>query len=330
MNANTSWIIFLFVIWFVFGSFANVYCKNFLIKEGSPIILTLGQYCMGIMITSIVLLLGNPSGKDIIPKSLPVDSKTKINNVGISQLFTLNDKSRKLVFFVCILNGMGHLMTNWSMNAVAVSFTHTIKAAEPIFTVILSVVALNESVSRTMYLSLIPITIGIILATTTELSYTHTGLFAAMMSNLLFSTRNIYSKQLQNNQFSSWILFWILSVSGALLMSFIFIFATILRIDISFPIESALSSLFLASFFHAIYNLVSFMILARVASLTHSIGNAMRRVFIIYFSVIWFHTPLSILNILGTLLACFGVLLYANASHQNSRYQKRTKDYLDL
>jgi drug/metabolite transporter (DMT)-like permease len=45
---------------------------------------------------------------------------------------------------LAIVHTMGNLFTNMSLGKVAVSFTHTIKAMEPFFSVILSAIFLGE------------------------------------------------------------------------------------------------------------------------------------------------------------------------------------------
>jgi len=45
---------------------------------------------------------------------------------------------------LAVAHTMGNLLTNISLGKVAVSFTHTIKAMEPFFTVVLSALLLGE------------------------------------------------------------------------------------------------------------------------------------------------------------------------------------------
>lgn len=45
---------------------------------------------------------------------------------------------------LAVLHTMGNLLTNVSLGKVAVSFTHTIKAMEPFFTVVLAAMFLGE------------------------------------------------------------------------------------------------------------------------------------------------------------------------------------------
>lgn len=48
------------------------------------------------------------------------------------------------IFPLAVAHTLGNLLTNISLGKVAVSFTHTIKAMEPFFTVVLSALILAE------------------------------------------------------------------------------------------------------------------------------------------------------------------------------------------
>ena len=47
---------------------------------------------------------------------------------------------------------------------------------------------------------------------------------------------------------------------------------------------------------------VSYMILAEISPVTHSIGNCVKRVVVIVASVLFFRTPISPINSLGTFI----------------------------
>lgn len=67
--------------------------------------------------------------------------------------------------------------------------------------------------------------------------------------------------------------------------------------------------------------LSSYMILQRVSPVTHSVGNCVKRAVVIAFSIVIFKTQMSLLNIVGTMLALTGVFIYSlviSACKQNS------------
>ncbi|KAG6467174.1 hypothetical protein ZIOFF_075009 [Zingiber officinale] len=96
---------------------------------------------------------------------------------------------------VAVAHTIGHVAATVSMSKVAVSFTHIIKSGEPAFSVLVSRFLLGETFPVPVYLSLVPIIGGCALAAVTELNFNMTGFMGAMISNLAFVFRNIFSKK---------------------------------------------------------------------------------------------------------------------------------------
>ncbi|MFS7888803.1 putative sugar phosphate transporter domain-containing protein [Helianthus anomalus] len=113
---------------------------------------------------------------------------------------------------LAMVHTLGNLFTNMSLGKVAVSFTHTIKAMEPFFSVVLSAMFLEEMPTPWVVTSLLPIAGGVALASTTEASFTcdicllslydliiafgnMAGLWSAMASNLSNQSRNVLNKK---------------------------------------------------------------------------------------------------------------------------------------
>jgi solute carrier family 35 protein E1 len=204
---------------------------------------------------------------------------------------------------------LGTVFTNMSLSKVAVSFTHTIKASEPFFTVLLSAFFLGETPSLLVLGSLVPIVGGVALASLTELSFNWIGFWSAMASNLLYQSRNVLSKKLlggEEEALDDINLFSILTILSFLLSLPLMLFSEGVKFSPGYLRSTGLNlqelcvRAALAGFcFHG-YQKLSYLILARVSPVTHSVANCVKRVVVIVASVLFFRTPISPVNALGT------------------------------
>ena len=75
-----------------------------------------------------------------------------------------------------------------ALGAGAVSFAQTVKAAEPL---LLSFFVLGTVFKWQVYASLLPIIVGVSLASLKELSFTMKALYGALTSNVAFASRAV-------------------------------------------------------------------------------------------------------------------------------------------
>ncbi|MED6156296.1 GABA/polyamine transporter [Stylosanthes scabra] len=227
----------------------------------------------------------------------------------------------KTLFPVAVAHTIGHVAATVSMSKVAVSFTHIIKSGEPAFSVLVSRFILGETFPVPVYLSLLPIIGGCALAAVTELNFNMTGFMGAMISNLAFVFRNIFSKKGMKGK----------SVSGMNYYACLSMLSLVILTPFAIAVEgpqmwaagwqTALSQIgpqFIwwvaaQSVFYHLYNQVSYMSLDEISPLTFSIGNTMKRISVIVSSIIIFHTPVQPINALGAAIAILGTFLYSQA-----------------
>ncbi|KAL8462579.1 hypothetical protein ACS0TY_032771 [Phlomoides rotata] len=227
----------------------------------------------------------------------------------------------KSLFPVAVAHTIGHVAATVSMSKVAVSFTHIIKSAEPAFSVLVSRFILGESFPPSVYLSLLPIIGGCGLAALTELNFNMTGFMGAMISNLAFVFRNIFSKKGMKGK----------SVSGMNYYACLSILSLLILTPFAFAVEgpqmwtvgfreasSQIGPQIIwwmgaQSVFYHLYNQVSYMSLDEISPLTFSVGNTMKRISVIVSSIIIFRTPVQPVNALGAAIAVLGTFLYSQA-----------------
>ncbi|KAI8567420.1 hypothetical protein RHMOL_Rhmol02G0120800 [Rhododendron molle] len=225
----------------------------------------------------------------------------------------------KALFPVAVAHTIGHVAATVSMSKVAVSFTHIIKSGEPAFSVLVSRFLLGESFPASVYLSLLPIIGGCALSAVTELNFNMIGFMGAMISNLAFVFRNIFSKKGMKG----------MAVSGMNYYACLSILSLLILTPFAIVVEgpqmwaagwqTALSQIgpnfiwwvVAQSVFYHLYNQVSYMSLDQISPLTFSIGNTMKRISVIVSSIIIFHTPVQPINALGAAVAILGTFLYS-------------------
>ena len=70
-----------------------------------------------------------------------------------------------------------------------------------------------------------------------------------------------------------------------------------------------------AGLFNTLHNVLAFSVLAMVSPLSYAVANATKRIVIIGGSLIILQNPVSPMNIVGMLVAIFGVLSYNKVYH---------------
>ncbi|KAL9255911.1 Phosphoenolpyruvate/phosphate translocator 2, chloroplastic-like protein, partial [Drosera capensis] len=149
--------------WYLLNIYVNIYNKQVLKMYPYPATLSAFQFGCG---TCFVLLMW---------------------------ALNLHPRPFAAILPLAVAHTMGNLLTNISLGKVAVSFTHTIKAMEPFFTVVLWAIFLGERPNVWVVSSLIPIVGGVA-------SFNWTGFYRAMVSKLTNQSRNVFIKKLMRNE----------------------------------------------------------------------------------------------------------------------------------
>jgi len=214
-----------------------------------------------------------------------------------------------------------------SFSAGAISFTHILKATEPVWSALILAVGFKEFLPLPVYLSLIPILGGVGLASMKELSFTWLSFIAGTISAVTSASKAILSKKILDGKplgenLTPANMFAVLTILG-----FLFILPPSLIIEGPVKIKAAWAAalaagytkaqlirlLSVSGFLYYLYNEVAFLALSEVAPVTHAVTNTVKRVVIILASVIVFRTPVSPLGMIGSGVAIGGATLYSVA-----------------
>jgi solute carrier family 35 protein E1 len=246
----------------------------------------------------------------------------------------------------------GHLLSSTATAKIPVSLVHTIKGLSPLFTVVAYRVIFDIRYPIATYLSLIPLTLGVMLACSAEFKGNILGIFYAFLAAVIFVTQNIFSKRLFNEAaiaeasgipsrkldklnllcYSSGMAFvltapiWFWSEGTALLQDFFHDGS----IDLVAGHPSrptfdhgrlALEFVFNGTF-HFGQNIIAFILLSMVSPVTYSVASLIKRVFVVVIAIIWFQNSTTKVQGLGIALTFFGLYLYDRTSATNKADKK--------
>eukprot|EP01041_Mallomonas_annulata_P007800 gene7800-15959_t len=93
---------------------------------------------------------------------------------------------------VAFYQTLTHISGVIALGAGAVSFTQVVKASEPAFTAFISAIFEKEFFTIPVYLTLIPVIIGVGLASVTELTFSWYCLFAGILANIFAAARGVF------------------------------------------------------------------------------------------------------------------------------------------
>ncbi|KJP88850.1 hypothetical protein AK88_01540 [Plasmodium fragile] len=297
----------LFLTWYALNILYNVDNKRALNMTKLPWFISSVQLFTGWIFISMYWLTGYKK----LPRIYTFDLFLK--NIGIQSFCHI------MVHFGAVV----------AMSSTTVSFTHVVKACEPVFTALLSILLLKQYMTISKYFMLLVIVAGVICASVKEIHFTWLSFWCATISNLGSSLRSIFAKKMMTQK----------SLIGENLnASNIYAMITICSAIMSLPLVAVfegkaaynfvtnyqnttlnpnhtyreiITKIFLSGIWYYLNNEVAFMCLEKVNQVTHAVANSIKRVVIIVSSIIIFQTQITLLGALGSAVAITGAFLYS-------------------
>ena len=240
----------------------------------------------------------------------------------------------------------GHILSSTATSKIPVSLVHTIKGLSPLFTVLAYRFLFHIHYSTATYLSLIPLTLGVVLACSVEFGGNFFGILCAFGGALIFVTQNIFSKKLFNEAarveadgvsnnpalsrkldklnllcYCSGLAFLLtapiwLWTEGFPILSDLFADGAIDLIDKPSALDHGRLTLefIFNGAFHFGQNIIAFVLLSMVSPVTYSVASLIKRVFVIFVAMVWFGSKTTPVQAAGIGLTVIGLYLYDRTS----------------
>ncbi|KAK4696587.1 solute carrier family 35, member E1, partial [Lecanoromycetidae sp. Uapishka_2] len=336
-------IIILCLVWYLSSALTNTSSKSILNAFPKPITLTIIQFAFvsGWCLFFAYLATLFPGLKTRIPalkNGIRYPSSDVISTTLPLALFQIG----------------GHILSSTATEKIPVSLVHTIKGLSPLFTVLAYRFIYHIRYPTATYLSLVPLTLGVVLACSVEFSGNLFGILCAFGGALIFVTQNIFSKKLFNAEAQAESdgpastttpkkldkLNLLCYCSG---LAFVLTFPIWLWTD-ALPLYSAPLSLtahttpspapssslylpaefFFNGIFHFAQNMLAFILLSLVSPVTYSVASLIKRVFVIVIAIVWFGNSTTSIQAIGIALTFFGLYLYDRTS-DSAKADRRAK-----
>ncbi|KAF9006035.1 triose-phosphate transporter family-domain-containing protein [Cyathus striatus] len=245
----------------------------------------------------------------------------------------------------------GHMFSSIAISRIPVSTVHTIKALSPLFTVAAYALLFGVSYSSKTYASLLPLTFGVMLACSFDVSASNfVGLLCAFGSALVFVSSNIFFKKIMpsNSSGSSSHSSHKLDKLNLLLYSSGMAFLLMIPIWMYYDLPLFLAArsnpdhiihpihghavphsvtyyFFMNGTVHFAQNIIAFIILSSTSPVTYSIASLIKRVAVICIAIVWFNQSVHPVQAFGIVMTFTGLYMYNNAKGDVEKGEKKMR-----
>ncbi|KAG6017046.1 hypothetical protein E4U43_002450 [Claviceps pusilla] len=330
-------LVILCLMWYASSALTNTSSKSILNAFDKPATLTLVQFAF---VSSLCVVMA------WLAALFPV-LRQKVSALKHPIRLPSRDIIRTTLPLAAFQIG-GHLLSSSATAKIPVSLVHTIKGLSPLFTVLAYRIFYDIRYPRATYWSLIPLTIGVMLACSGKASYggQMTGVIQALLATLIFVSQNIVSKKIFNEAakaesegpgiqskkldklnllcYSSGMAFlvtlpiWFWSEGITLLKELVHEGTFDLSRNKNSMDHGRLTVEFIFNgVFHFAQNMLAFVLLSMVSPVTYSVASLIKRVFVIVLAIIWFRSPTTPIQAVGIALTFLGLYMYDRTSESN-------------
>jgi len=217
-----------------------------------------------------------------------------------------------------------------SIRHIPVSYSNTVKASLPLFSVLFSRCLLGERHSKSIYFCLFFIISGVVISSCTELLFDIVGLISALTSTVSTALLNVYAKKsMTDHKLHYMKMLYFVSCSSVVCMTPIWLIMDVSRLitfdysTIDSPVNTILTGMFIVSVSNFLQNAAAFGFLNMVNPVSYAVANCTKRIFIIGTSLLMLHNPVTMTNVGGMFTAIFGVACYNKVKYDEQMRKKQ-------
>ena len=317
-------LVLLCTAWYLSSAVSNNLSKGILQIFQYPVTLTMLQFVYAAFFSFVALYFAHRS-----PQFAQMFPKNTVSTGGLvcPESYVLRSTAPMAGFQI-----FGHILSLSATAHIPVSLVHAIKSLSPLLTVAVYTFAFGMRYNTSTYLSLIPLTLGVIMACAAEFRARPVAILYAFLSCVVFVSQNIWSKSLLTTGESTskvsaengaqrkldklTIIFWcaVVGFVGTLPIWLLSDGTKALKHGYSFINGGTpLGFWFLVSlngFSHFCQNLLSFMILGGISTVSYSIASLLKRIFVMTAAIFWFGQQVTVAQGWGIVITFAGLYIY--------------------
>ncbi|KAL0084063.1 triose-phosphate transporter family-domain-containing protein [Phycomyces blakesleeanus] len=246
----------------------------------------------------------------------------------------LGERENMIMLVFSVLYTINIAISNVSLNLVTVPFHQVVRAMTPVFTIIISLMFLKKRYSKMIYISLLPVVLGVAFATFGDYDYTAMGFFLTVLGTVLAALKTIVTNRVQVGRLKLHPLDLLLRMSPlAFVQTLTYAYITgELALVINFCRTSFSWSLFFALLINGVIafflNVVSFTANKKTSALTMTVAGNVKQVLSIVLAVMIFKLHITATNFAGILLTLAGGGWYTQVEMKEKSMAKKTSSDL--
>ncbi|RKO99127.1 hypothetical protein CXG81DRAFT_28092 [Caulochytrium protostelioides] len=250
-------------------------------------------------------------------------------SAGVFQPVTLTASENSLMLMFSVLYTINIAVSNVSLHMVTVPFHQVVRSTVPFFTVLISVFFLKKQFPRAVYVALVPIIVGVALATIGEYGYTAAGMILTILGTLLAAAKTVITNRVLTGRIKLHPLDLLMRMAPLAFVQ-VALYAAItgelsrLRIYLATQMTPVVVAALMINGMLAFgLNWISFAANQRTSPLTISVAANIKQVLSIVLAIAIFHLHINAINAMGIVVTLAGGAWYSRVEYVERQARSR-------